>query len=126
MTEVKVEGLDEVNRRLRDTLRKIDGKLSEHFLVKALMLTSAYTAPYVPVDTSNLINSEYRVTRKTRRGWEGEIGFSAEYAAPVHDGPDKNWQKAGASNQFLAKGLDDFIDEELDRLIDEEFGGDDR
>jgi hypothetical protein len=47
----------------------------------------------------------------------GEMGYGAEYAVPVHEGADKNWKKAGASNKFLEKGLKEMIDEDLQELI---------
>ena len=38
-----------------------------------------------PVDTSNLLNSQYRnVSKKPSGGVVGTVGFTAEYAAAVH------------------------------------------
>lgn len=117
--EIDVEGIEDANRKLDTMLRnQLGRKLSERFITKALISVSANTVPFVPVDTSFLINSEYRKVRQDGQGYVGEIGYGADYAVFVHDGGPKNWQKAGASDQFLARGLDDFIRDDLDRLID--------
>lgn len=116
---VKAEftNLDEVTAAIAKRLEEIGGPMTERFMTVALGEISAHTAPYVPVDTSNLINSEYRQVRRTGAGWEGEIGFSAEYAVFVHEGGEKNWQKSGASDEFLLKGGNDFVRDSLSSVI---------
>jgi hypothetical protein len=103
---------------------------SEEMLTVMLMAISANTAPFIPVDTSGLINSEERsVYRDGKSEIVGEISYGAdgslnsrgtpvqEYAEFVHDGPQKNWQKMGASNLFLEKGTRDFIQDDLSGII---------
>lgn len=126
MTRVDIElpNLKDVQADLTKALWRTGRPLTDKFLVTAMVTTSAHAAPYVPVHTSNLINSEYRTIERRGDRVAGEIGFSAEYAAAVHDGPQKNWRKSGASNRFLALGLQDFLDQDLDNLLEELFGGD--
>ena len=112
-----VSGLQQVNARLNRELSRIGGPMTERFITEALIQTAARTAYYIPVDTSFLINSQFRNIKRAQDGWMGEMGYSAGYAVPVHEGPDKNWKKAGASNKFLEKGLKEMIDEDLQELI---------
>jgi hypothetical protein len=120
---VKLEGLAQVEAALTKRLQEIGGPMSEKFITVALGEISAHTAPYVPVDTSNLINSEWRKAYKTGSGWTGEIGYNAttedgtDYAVIVHEGGPKNWQKGGASDKFLEKGAADFVRDSLDATI---------
>ena len=115
---VKLEGLGNLEAAIERRLKDIGGPMTEKFITVALGEVSALAAPYVPVgETSNLINSEYRTVRQTGSGWSGEIGYNAEYAIYVHEGGPKNWQKAGASDKFLERGLEDFIRDSLDATI---------
>lgn len=119
----KIEGLEKLERDLRAKVKAAGGEMSNKFVTLSLQAVSAQTAPFVPVDTSNLINSEYRKTQRGLNGWNGELGYAAEYGVYVHEGPQKNWQKPGASNKFLEKGVDAFVKEDADRLIEFAFKG---
>jgi hypothetical protein len=130
--KIQVNGMKAVQNELRQKLRQVENATEEMISVM-MMAISANTAPYVPVDTSALINSETRETRRAgnKHGTQiiGEISYGAdgsvnargtpvqEYAAIVHEGPQKNWQKPTASNLFLAKGTRDFIQDDLSRII---------
>lgn len=133
----EVTGIEAANKRLNEEVLKL-GRLSERFVVKSMISISAQTVPMIPVDTGFLLNSEYRKVRKVGDGFEGEIGYGAEYAAEVHeakgtakgkgiprdpDNPSRGdyWDPDGEP-QFLEKGLDAFIEDELDALIMRELG----
>lgn len=125
---IQVRGLkgaqDALNKAIKDV--RIE---TEEMLVVMLQAISANTAPYVPVDTSTLINSERRRTWMTSNGPGGMIDYGAdgsvnprgtpvhEYAVIVHEGPQRNWQKPGASNLFLKHGVEDFIRDDLSSII---------
>lgn len=126
---IKVEGLDEAQRALDDALKRIN-VVSEEMLAVMLQAISANTKPYVPVDPNSgaLINSEDRKTWQGRNGPEASISYGGEgesargtpvqeYAEYVHEGPQKNWQKPGASNRFLAKGVEDFLRDDADKIV---------
>lgn len=130
--KTEVIGLDAAAARLDAELKKV-GLLSERFVTKALISVSAQTLPMIPVDTSFLANSEYRKVKKRMRGYEGEIGYGALYAPFVHDAsgtlagqprPDGNGEYWGPDGEpgFLTKGLQAFIEDELDALIRAELG----
>jgi len=116
-----VEGEDDVMRYFDEQARRISGPLSNRFVTEVLITVAGYAAYYTPVDTSNLINSQFRRVKKTTNGYEGELGYGASYAPFVHDGPQKNWQKSSASNKFLEKGVEEMIKTDLENLIDRNF-----
>ena len=125
---VKVSGFARAQKELRRAIRDIPLK-SEQLVFSILTGISQHTRPYVPVDTSNLINSE--VIRTTTSGdaavgflsyggnvqGGGKLGAPVHYAHYVHEGPQRNWQKPGASNRYLLKGVKSFISEDLSNVI---------
>ena len=124
---IRIKGLRYAQRELNRTMKDVVVE-SEEFVTVALMAISANTLPYVPVDTSALINSERREVFRKGDKLVGRIEFGGvgtgargtpvqEYAGYVHDGPQKNWQKPGASNRFLAKGVNNFRRDDLAGLI---------
>ena len=124
---IKVHGLRSAQAELNKAMREVNDA-TEEMLTVILMGISANTAPYVPVDSSALINSETRKVQKGKKGPTGYIEYGGhgtnargtpvqEYARYVHEGPQKNWQKPGASNLFLARGTRDFIRDDLSNII---------
>lgn len=134
--KAEIEGIEQANKDLQAELKKL-GKLSERFVVKAMISISAQTIPMIPVHTSFLVNSEYRKVDKKGKGYIGEIGYGAFYAPYVHDaqgtlkgqprpmidGRDQGnfWDPDGEPG-FLAKGVQAFIEDDLDQLIRQELG----
>lgn len=125
--KIKVTGLQAVERELNAAIKEVNTQ-SELMLNVMLQAIRAHTMPYVPVDTSALINSMYSGTAMTPTGPSGWLGFGqggnnvngtpvSEYAVYVHEGPQKLWQKPTASNRYLAKGVEDFIQEDLQGII---------
>lgn len=126
--KVTVVGLESARRSLRRAIKDVDIS-SEQMLIEILLGVSAATKPYIPVDTSTLINSEERRTWNTAGGPKGYIAYGrgggrgrsgtpvSEYYAYVHNGPQKNWKKPGASNRYLQKGVRDFVRDDLSRVI---------
>lgn len=134
--KAEVTGIEAANAKLQGELKKL-GRLSERFVTKAMTAISAQTLPMIPMDTGDLMNSEYRKVKERLGGYEGEIGYGAFYAAYVHDAPGTlmgeprpkrdgieqgdYWGPDGEPG-FLAKGVEAFIEDELDRIIQEELG----
>ena len=120
--EFELEGVEIANRALNDAL--LDVKIQSELMVNEILQgISLYTKPYVPVDTSTLINSEVRQTATQGNRITGEIYYFAttedgqDYAVFVHEGGPKNWQKPGASDSFLEFGVYDFVREGLLDII---------
>lgn len=65
----------------------IDGveRKTARALTAAIVRGASELPALTPVDTSNLLNSQYRnVSKKPGGGVVGTVGFTAEYAAAVH------------------------------------------
>ena len=58
-------------------------------LTAALIRGGSEVAPLIPIDTSNLINSQYREVTKEGTRIIGRLGFTAEYALAVHEASGK-------------------------------------
>lgn len=122
--EFDLEGVGIAQQHLNDALRDVKIQ-SELMVVKILEGIARNTNPYVPVDTSTLINSETRQTEIVGDKIMGEISYFAttedgdDYAVYVHEGGPKNWQKPGASDSFLEFGAYDFVRDDLSTVISE-------
>jgi hypothetical protein len=76
-------------------------------MTQALVLGASEASVLTPIDTSTLLNSQYRRVEKDGDGVLGVVGYTAEYAAAVHD-PDnpQNFRRASAEKEFLRKGFE--------------------
>lgn len=63
-------------------------------LTAALVRIGSEVAPLVPIETSTLINSQYRHVQMQGAALIGRIGFTAEYALAVHESAGK-WRGLG-------------------------------
>lgn len=102
-----VKGGNKVRRNMRRTVGRITGTLTNRAITEILIIGEGYAAELTPVDTSNLINSRFRQVTDTATGAKGVVGYTANYAIFVHEGGPKNWQKAGAEDEFLRKGFEE-------------------
>jgi hypothetical protein len=82
-----VKGIKEVNKNISLLLREIKGPLSQTTITKVLIAGNAAAAAITPVDTANMINSQFRRTVKAGDRWTGTAGYTAEYAKWVHEMP---------------------------------------
>ena len=74
---------------------------------QALILGASEAASMTPRDTSNLINSEFKHIEAQAGRIVGTVGYSAEYALPVHDPANpQNFRRASAQKEFLKKGFE--------------------
>lgn len=76
-------------------------------MVSALILGASEAAALTPIDTSNLLNSQFRRVDQDGSRIVGTVGYTAAYALPVHD-PDnpQNFRRAAAEKEFLSKGFE--------------------
>lgn len=79
-----VRGIKETRAGLRRVLADITGPVTELTLSRVLIIGAGRAAIMTPVDTSNLINSQYRRVERGRFGAWGRVGYTAAYAAAVH------------------------------------------
>ncbi|KTT18008.1 hypothetical protein NS331_16520 [Pseudacidovorax intermedius] len=76
-------------------------------VAQALVLGAAEASVMTPIDTSNLLNSQYRDVSKHGKAIVGRVGYTAEHALPVHDPEHKQqFRRATAKKEFLKKGFE--------------------
>lgn len=76
-------------------------------MTKALILGASEASVLTPIDTSPLLNSQFRHVSKEGDKIRGTVGYTAAYAVPVHD-PDvkQNFRRATAQKLFLKVGIE--------------------
>lgn len=76
-------------------------------ITQALVLGASEASVLTPIDTSTLLNSQYRSLDKQGPKLIGSVGYTAAYALPVHD-PDnpQNFRRATAIKEFLRLGFE--------------------
>lgn len=81
---VRMEGLAVWNRAIESAVKGIRAD-SVDLTTRVAQGVALYTAPYIPVETSALINSEY-ITNAIRGGKVvAVLGYSAHYAPNVYE-----------------------------------------
>lgn len=89
-------------------------------VTKACVIIAANASVKTPIDTSTLLNSQYRTVTHSGTKFIGEIGYTARYAGPVHDPSVKqNFRRATAEKEFLRKGGDEVAGLVLDAFKSE-------
>ena len=76
-------------------------------MTQALILGASEASVMTPIDTSTLINSQYRRVVVEDSKVVGTVGYTASYAIPVHD-PDtkQRFRRPSAEKEFLKKGFE--------------------
>lgn len=76
-------------------------------MTQALVLGASEAAVLTPIDTSNLLNSQFRNVRAEGTRLIGTVGYTADYAVPVHD-PEvpQTFRRSTAEKEFLKKGME--------------------
>jgi len=76
-------------------------------VTQALVLGAAEASVLTPIETSTLLNSQFRVTEKVGDKVVGRVGYTANYALPVHDPSNpQNFRRPTAEKEFLRKGFE--------------------
>ena len=109
----ELEGIKEVSNQLNKELDKITIRTSKGMLLAAILIRRDMdkTEPKIPVDTGNLRASWFTDPIRTSKGPALLMGFTANYAAWVHemgekkDGTDINWNRPGSGAKFLEAAL---------------------
>jgi hypothetical protein len=71
-----------------------------------MILGGAQAALYTPIDTSTLINSQFREI-DADGAITGRVGYSANYAVYVHDPNGRRGSAAQPLKEFLTKGFEE-------------------
>jgi hypothetical protein len=79
-----------------------------HGVTQALILGASEASVMTPIDTSTLLNSQYRKVEKDGSKIVGTVGYTAEYAKYVHDPNVKQkFRRSTAEKEFLKKGFEE-------------------
>ena len=99
-----VKGIRQAKRNTEKMVGKITGQLSERTVTEVCIIGQGHASMMTPIDTSFLINSQYRRVTPTQSGVVGMVGYTANYASAVHwaSGKLKGQPRTrkGASNNF--------------------------
>jgi len=79
-----VKGIKRVQMNTRKVLSDIAGIRTEKVLYEVMNAGANHAALLTPIDTSTLINSQYRKLEPMPGGMQGKVGYTAAYAAAVH------------------------------------------
>ncbi|ELP5045601.1 HK97 gp10 family phage protein [Enterobacter ludwigii] len=105
---IKVRGVKQSKAGLNRIINDVKGRKVVRALQSAMIIGSSQAALYTPIDTSTLINSQFREITINGTRVTGRVGYSADYAAYVHDpSVPQNFRRATARKEFLTKGFED-------------------
>lgn len=96
-----------MNNRLPQFLSAVEQKAARG-VTQALILGASEASVMTPVDTSTLLNSQFRSVTKEGSKIVGTVGYTAEYAKYVHDPNVKQrFRRSTAEKEFLKKGFEE-------------------
>ena len=96
-----------MTNRLPQFLSAVEQKAARG-VTQALILGASEASVMTPVDTSTLLNSQFRSVAKEGSKITGTVGYTAEYAAYVHDPNVKQrFRRSTAEKEFLKKGFEE-------------------
>ena len=117
---IKVKGISPAKKNLDALVGDIQGRKVVRAMQSALIIGGSQAALYTPIDTSTLINSQFREITVNGNRVTGRVGYSANYAAYVHDPSiPQNFRRATAKKEFLTKGFED-TQRQIDAVIAKE------
>lgn len=79
-----IKGLDAAKKQTEQIVGRITGVMSERTVTEVLIIGQGYASTLTPVDTSTLINSQFRRVENGPNGVRGMVGYTAAYAAAVN------------------------------------------
>ncbi|MDG1643487.1 HK97 gp10 family phage protein [Klebsiella huaxiensis] len=104
----KVRGIRQAKSNLDRIIKDVQGRKVVRALQSAMLIGSTQAALYTPIDTSTLINSQFREITANGVRVTGRVGYTANYAVFVHDPEVKQtFRRASARKEFLTKGFED-------------------
>lgn len=117
---IKARGMNKVRRNIHQMINDVAGRRAVRAIQSALHEVSIVSALYTPIDTSTLINSQYREVVASGSRITGRIGYSANYAIYVQD-PNipQTFRRSTAQKEFLQKGIEDAKPQMMDAIARE-------
>ena len=80
-----IKGMAQLRRNVRKQLTLAIPSHAERAMHIATSIIGGYATLMTPVDATNLINSQYRIVKNEGRRVVAAIGYTARYAAAVHE-----------------------------------------
>lgn len=104
----KVRGISQAKSNLDKFINTVQGKKAARAIQSAIMIGSTQAALYTPIDTSTLLNSQFRELSVNGTMITGRVGYTANYAVYVHDpNVPQTFRRSTAQKEFLTKGFAD-------------------
>ena len=117
---VKIRGVRQAKANLDRFVNDVQGRKAIRAIQSALIIGSSQAALYTPIDTSTLLNSQYREVTASGTRLTGRVGYTANYAVYVHDpNVPQTFRRSTARKEFLAKGFED-TKSQIDAVIRKE------
>lgn len=108
----KIRGIAEVSANINALVGNITGRKVTRAIQAAMLIGGAQATLFTPIDTSTLINSQFREITVNGTRVTGRVGYSANYAVFVHDPKVKQtFRRATARKEFLTLGFEESRDE---------------
>ncbi|MBT0442311.1 HK97 gp10 family phage protein [Morganella morganii] len=108
----KIRGIAEVSANINALIGNITGRKVTRAIQAAMLIGGAQATLFTPIDTSTLINSQFREITVNGTRVTGRVGYSANYAVFVHDPKVKQtFRSATARKEFLTLGFEESRDE---------------
>lgn len=113
-----MKGIDKAIDQLK-RLEKVQA-IASKTMQQWLILVGTEAAVKTPIDTSTLLNSQFKSQKNQTTVVMGKIGYSANYASYVHDQNIKqSFRRATAEKEFLLKAINETAEPRL-KLLDRE------
>lgn len=108
----KIRGIAEVSANINALVGNITWRKVTRAIQSAMLIGGAQATLFTPIDTSTLINSQFREITVNGTRVTGRVGYSANYAVFVHDPKVKQtFRRATARKEFLTLGFEESRDE---------------
>ncbi|MDU6817773.1 MAG: HK97 gp10 family phage protein [Leclercia adecarboxylata] len=105
---IKVRGVQSTVRNMNRILNDIQGRKVIRALQSAMLIGGARAALYTPIDTSALLNSQFREIITNGAVVTGRVGYSTNYAVFVHDPANpQRFRRSTAKKEFLTLGFEE-------------------
>ena len=100
---IKIDGIGDIEKNLNEAIAGIEGNTKDGIEAAAFFIEGE-SKKLTSMDEGILIGSTFIAPTPDRKSFT--VGYSAEYAAAVHEmGDGTNWNRPGAENQFLEKAI---------------------
>ncbi|WP_270735167.1 HK97 gp10 family phage protein [Leclercia adecarboxylata] len=105
---IKLRGVQRAVRNTNRILNDIQGRKVIRALQSAMLIGGARAALYTPIDTSALLNSQFREIITNGAVVTGRVGYSTNYAVFVHDPANpQRFRRSTAKKEFLTLGFEE-------------------